>query len=59
MENAHAVRPDPLSRFIATSCTCSFCLLVFSLDDPSENDLCMFQLHLRRVHGLKMGEPER
>ncbi len=60
MENAHSPRRDDLpSHFRATNCTCSFCLLVFSIRDPSVTEISTFRLHLQRVHGLKVGEPER
>jgi hypothetical protein len=59
MEKARPSSPgDIRPQFRATNCTCSFCLLVFSLRDPSESDLSTFVLHLRRSHGLKVGEPE-
>lgn len=49
---------DPLTQFNSANCTCSFCLLVFSLSDPSERDLRTFRSHLQAKHGLKLGEPE-
>ena len=60
LEKAYSARPGDLQpKFKATNCTCSFCLLVFSLDDPSEHDLSIFLIHLWKKHGLKLGEPER
>jgi len=46
------------SQVRPTNCTCAFCLLVFSMKDPTEADLLKFRLHLQRIHGLKVGEPE-
>jgi len=60
MEKTHESSADDLwSQFKATNCTCSFCLLVFAMKDPTENDLFTFHLHLQRIHGLKVGEPQR
>ena len=59
MEKSHPTRSEdirPLSK--AANCTCSFCLLVFSMKDPTEANLSTFRSHLQRVHGLKVGEPE-
>ena len=58
MENRHLGPWDLRSKFRATNCTCSFCLFVFSMRDPSERDLVTFQVHLQRVHGLIPGEVE-
>jgi hypothetical protein len=54
----HSLGPEQLREFRASNCTCSFCLFVFSMRDPSEKDLVTFQLHLQRVHGLTPGEIE-
>jgi len=50
---------DVSSQFKATNCACSFCLLIFSLREPSERDLLRFRRHLQANHGLKLGELER
>jgi hypothetical protein len=59
MENARPLGFGDLGFLLAhTNCTCSFCLLVFTLRDPTEGDLSALQSHLEKSHGLKLGEPE-
>jgi hypothetical protein len=60
MESPNSARPtDSRAAIKNANCTCSFCLLVFSMRELSVRDAQKFRRHLQTNHGLKLGEPER